>query len=187
MLHGPLVAPPCPDRPSPCRDGLPYCEADYHAKFGIRCDGCEKFITGRVLEVSGARWAGPLGALRGLPLCPARCSVVPRLPFLPAVCRPRPVPPPPGSLLGPLCVQSWSQCGWDLELDCFCLSLLAWDSRAGVGSEAGRGSGDCGAPMGGMEWSPGRRLNGGCRVGRFRCWQCWASAAGCPGHGCAPR
>ncbi|XP_023555645.1 actin-binding LIM protein 2 isoform X15 [Octodon degus] len=32
------------------KDGLPYCEADYHAKFGIRCDGCEKFITGRVLE-----------------------------------------------------------------------------------------------------------------------------------------
>ncbi|XP_013362237.1 PREDICTED: actin-binding LIM protein 2 isoform X17 [Chinchilla lanigera] len=32
------------------KDGLPYCEADYHAKFGIRCNGCEKFITGRVLE-----------------------------------------------------------------------------------------------------------------------------------------
>uniref|UniRef100_A0A2K6GUW1 Actin-binding LIM protein 2 n=1 Tax=Propithecus coquereli TaxID=379532 RepID=A0A2K6GUW1_PROCO len=32
------------------KDGLPYCEADYHAKFGIRCDGCEKYITGRVLE-----------------------------------------------------------------------------------------------------------------------------------------
>ncbi|XP_045690028.1 actin-binding LIM protein 2 isoform X14 [Phyllostomus hastatus] len=32
------------------KDGLPYCEADYHAKFGIRCDGCEKYITGHVLE-----------------------------------------------------------------------------------------------------------------------------------------
>ncbi|XP_029805015.1 actin-binding LIM protein 2 isoform X22 [Suricata suricatta] len=32
------------------KDGLPYCEADYHSKFGIRCDGCEKFITGHVLE-----------------------------------------------------------------------------------------------------------------------------------------
>nr|XP_040148661.1 actin-binding LIM protein 2 isoform X20 [Ictidomys tridecemlineatus] len=32
------------------KDGLPYCETDYHAKFGIRCDTCEKYITGRVLE-----------------------------------------------------------------------------------------------------------------------------------------
>lgn len=32
------------------KDGLPYCEADYHTKFGIRCDSCEKYITGRVLE-----------------------------------------------------------------------------------------------------------------------------------------
>uniref|UniRef100_A0A8D2CU68 Actin-binding LIM protein 2 n=1 Tax=Sciurus vulgaris TaxID=55149 RepID=A0A8D2CU68_SCIVU len=32
------------------KDGLPYCETDYHAKFGIRCDGCEKYVTGRVLE-----------------------------------------------------------------------------------------------------------------------------------------
>nr|XP_034364423.1 actin-binding LIM protein 2 isoform X9 [Arvicanthis niloticus] len=32
------------------KDGLPYCETDYHTKFGIRCDGCEKYITGRVLE-----------------------------------------------------------------------------------------------------------------------------------------
>nr|XP_013012939.1 actin-binding LIM protein 2 isoform X13 [Cavia porcellus] len=32
------------------KEGLPYCEADYHAKFGIRCSSCEKFITGRVLE-----------------------------------------------------------------------------------------------------------------------------------------
>ncbi|XP_060044517.1 actin-binding LIM protein 2 isoform X3 [Erinaceus europaeus] len=32
------------------RDGLPYCETDYHSKFGIRCDGCNKYITGHVLE-----------------------------------------------------------------------------------------------------------------------------------------
>ncbi|XP_038202829.1 actin-binding LIM protein 2 isoform X4 [Arvicola amphibius] len=32
------------------KNGLPYCEADYHTKFGIRCDRCEKYITGRVLE-----------------------------------------------------------------------------------------------------------------------------------------
>ncbi|XP_072190349.1 actin-binding LIM protein 2 isoform X12 [Excalfactoria chinensis] len=32
------------------KDGIPYCEMDYHAKFGIRCDNCEKYITGRVLE-----------------------------------------------------------------------------------------------------------------------------------------
>ncbi|XP_040411667.1 actin-binding LIM protein 2 isoform X9 [Cygnus olor] len=32
------------------KDGIPYCETDYHAKFGIRCDNCEKYITGRVLE-----------------------------------------------------------------------------------------------------------------------------------------
>ncbi|XP_008831074.1 actin-binding LIM protein 2 isoform X11 [Nannospalax galili] len=32
------------------KDGLPYCETDYHTKFGIRCDSCTKYITGRVLE-----------------------------------------------------------------------------------------------------------------------------------------
>ncbi|XP_070614222.1 actin-binding LIM protein 2 [Erythrolamprus reginae] len=32
------------------RDGVPYCERDYHTKFGIQCDRCGKFITGRVLE-----------------------------------------------------------------------------------------------------------------------------------------
>ncbi|XP_070255950.1 actin-binding LIM protein 2 isoform X1 [Myotis yumanensis] len=44
------------------KDGLPYCEADYHAKFGIRCDGCEKFITGHVLE-AGEKHYHPLCAL----------------------------------------------------------------------------------------------------------------------------
>uniref|UniRef100_A0A8C8S4X0 Actin-binding LIM protein 2 n=1 Tax=Pelusios castaneus TaxID=367368 RepID=A0A8C8S4X0_9SAUR len=32
------------------KDGIPYCEMDYHAKFGIKCDSCDKYITGRVLE-----------------------------------------------------------------------------------------------------------------------------------------
>uniref|UniRef100_A0A673FGC5 Actin-binding LIM protein 2-like n=1 Tax=Sinocyclocheilus rhinocerous TaxID=307959 RepID=A0A673FGC5_9TELE len=31
-------------------DGIPYCEADYHAMFGIQCDTCKKYITGKVLE-----------------------------------------------------------------------------------------------------------------------------------------
>ncbi|XP_028341763.1 actin-binding LIM protein 2-like, partial [Physeter macrocephalus] len=38
------------------KDGLPYCEADYHTEFGIRCDGCEKYITGHVLEVRRPAW-----------------------------------------------------------------------------------------------------------------------------------
>ncbi|XP_059952558.1 actin-binding LIM protein 2 [Mesoplodon densirostris] len=44
------------------KDGLPYCEADYHNKFGIRCDGCEKYITGHVLE-AGEKHFHPLCAL----------------------------------------------------------------------------------------------------------------------------
>nr|XP_033805949.1 actin-binding LIM protein 2 isoform X5 [Geotrypetes seraphini] len=32
------------------KDGVPYCEKDYHTKYGIRCDHCEKYITGKVLE-----------------------------------------------------------------------------------------------------------------------------------------
>ncbi|XP_051522427.1 actin-binding LIM protein 2-like isoform X6 [Myxocyprinus asiaticus] len=32
------------------KDGIPYCEADYHAMFGIQCDTCKKYITGKVLE-----------------------------------------------------------------------------------------------------------------------------------------
>lgn len=51
MLGAKWVTPCPPDWLSRFRDGLPYCEADYHTKFGIRCDGCEKYITGRVLEV----------------------------------------------------------------------------------------------------------------------------------------
>ncbi|XP_069924103.1 actin-binding LIM protein 2 isoform X2 [Oryctolagus cuniculus] len=46
------------------KDGLPYCEADYHSEFGIRCDGCDKYITGRVLE-AGEKHYHPSCALCG--------------------------------------------------------------------------------------------------------------------------
>ncbi|XP_024143387.1 actin-binding LIM protein 2 isoform X11 [Oryzias melastigma] len=32
------------------KDGIPYCETDYHAMFGIKCESCKKYITGKVLE-----------------------------------------------------------------------------------------------------------------------------------------
>nr|XP_057934193.1 actin-binding LIM protein 2 isoform X1 [Doryrhamphus excisus] len=32
------------------KDGIPYCEMDYHAMFGIQCESCRKYITGKVLE-----------------------------------------------------------------------------------------------------------------------------------------
>ncbi|MGH0126612.1 UNVERIFIED_CONTAM: hypothetical protein FKN15_016524 [Acipenser sinensis] len=32
------------------RNGIPYCEVDYHAMFGIQCEHCKKYITGKVLE-----------------------------------------------------------------------------------------------------------------------------------------
>nr|XP_054591627.1 actin-binding LIM protein 2 isoform X11 [Nothobranchius furzeri] len=32
------------------KDGIPYCEMDYHAMFGIQCESCKMFITGKVLE-----------------------------------------------------------------------------------------------------------------------------------------
>lgn len=99
-----------PDCLAHCRDGLPYCEADYHAKFGIRCDGCEKYITGHVLEVSpapGGCWVlPPHEEQRGLrvakrPVCLCKnpyqspCHL-----FLPAVPEDtwERVLPPPGSL-----------------------------------------------------------------------------------------
>uniref|UniRef100_A0A3B1JL09 Actin-binding LIM protein 2 n=1 Tax=Astyanax mexicanus TaxID=7994 RepID=A0A3B1JL09_ASTMX len=31
-------------------DGIPYCEMDYHAMYGIQCENCKKYITGKVLE-----------------------------------------------------------------------------------------------------------------------------------------
>ncbi|XP_029304518.1 actin-binding LIM protein 3-like isoform X3 [Cottoperca gobio] len=38
------------------KDGIPYCETDYHTQFGIRCDSCNKYISGRVLEAGGKRY-----------------------------------------------------------------------------------------------------------------------------------
>ena len=32
------------------RDGIPYCERDYQEQFGITCAGCERYITGKVLQ-----------------------------------------------------------------------------------------------------------------------------------------
>ncbi|XP_037836758.1 actin-binding LIM protein 1 isoform X3 [Kryptolebias marmoratus] len=32
------------------KDGVPYCERDYQTQFGVKCDACQKFITGKVLE-----------------------------------------------------------------------------------------------------------------------------------------
>ncbi|XP_027893580.1 actin-binding LIM protein 2 isoform X9 [Xiphophorus couchianus] len=32
------------------KDGIPYCEMDYHAMFGLQCESCKKYITGKVLE-----------------------------------------------------------------------------------------------------------------------------------------
>ncbi|XP_028332170.1 actin-binding LIM protein 1-like isoform X3 [Gouania willdenowi] len=32
------------------KDGVPYCERDYQIQFGIQCEACQKFITGKVLE-----------------------------------------------------------------------------------------------------------------------------------------
>ncbi|KAJ8266778.1 hypothetical protein GJAV_G00134600 [Gymnothorax javanicus] len=38
------------------KDGVPYCEADYHAQFGIRCETCDRYISGRVLEAGGKHY-----------------------------------------------------------------------------------------------------------------------------------
>ncbi|XP_056140283.1 actin-binding LIM protein 3-like [Lampris incognitus] len=38
------------------KDGVPYCESDYHAQFGIRCETCNRFISGRVLEAGGKHY-----------------------------------------------------------------------------------------------------------------------------------
>ncbi|XP_035002406.2 actin-binding LIM protein 1 isoform X4 [Hippoglossus stenolepis] len=46
------------------KDGVPYCERDYQIKFGIQCEACHKFITGKVLEAGDKHYH---------PSC-ARCS-----------------------------------------------------------------------------------------------------------------
>ncbi|XP_076017285.1 actin-binding LIM protein 3-like isoform X2 [Genypterus blacodes] len=38
------------------KDGIPYCETDYHAQFGIRCESCSRYISGRVLEAGGKHY-----------------------------------------------------------------------------------------------------------------------------------
>ncbi|XP_011478679.1 actin-binding LIM protein 3 isoform X6 [Oryzias latipes] len=38
------------------KDGVPYCEADYHAQFGVKCEGCSRYISGRVLEAGGKHY-----------------------------------------------------------------------------------------------------------------------------------
>ncbi|XP_057682405.1 actin-binding LIM protein 1-like isoform X3 [Corythoichthys intestinalis] len=46
------------------KDGVPYCEKDYQLQFGVQCDSCQKFITGKVLEAGDKHYH---------PEC-ARCS-----------------------------------------------------------------------------------------------------------------
>ncbi|XP_029297745.1 actin-binding LIM protein 3 isoform X5 [Cottoperca gobio] len=46
------------------KDGVPYCEADYHAQYGVKCETCCRYISGRVLEAGGKHYH---------PTC-ARCS-----------------------------------------------------------------------------------------------------------------
>uniref|UniRef100_A0A8C6TG59 Actin binding LIM protein 1b n=1 Tax=Neogobius melanostomus TaxID=47308 RepID=A0A8C6TG59_9GOBI len=46
------------------KDGVPYCEKDYQLQYGVKCDACQKFITGRVLEAGDKHYH---------PSC-ARCS-----------------------------------------------------------------------------------------------------------------
>ncbi|XP_067858268.1 actin-binding LIM protein 1 isoform X7 [Heptranchias perlo] len=46
------------------KDGAPYCEKDYQSLFGVKCEDCDKFITGKVLEAGDKHYH---------PSC-ARCS-----------------------------------------------------------------------------------------------------------------
>uniref|UniRef100_A0A8P4KN50 LIM zinc-binding domain-containing protein n=1 Tax=Dicentrarchus labrax TaxID=13489 RepID=A0A8P4KN50_DICLA len=46
------------------KDGVPYCERDYQIQFGVQCEACQKFITGKVLEAGDKHYH---------PTC-ARCS-----------------------------------------------------------------------------------------------------------------
>ncbi|XP_061757835.1 actin-binding LIM protein 3 isoform X2 [Nerophis ophidion] len=38
------------------KDGVPYCEADYHAQYGVKCEACCRYISGRVLEAGGKHY-----------------------------------------------------------------------------------------------------------------------------------
>ncbi|KAK7148971.1 hypothetical protein R3I93_013092 [Phoxinus phoxinus] len=46
------------------KDGAPYCEQDYQVQFGVQCEACQQFITGKVLEAGDKHYH---------PSC-ARCS-----------------------------------------------------------------------------------------------------------------
>uniref|UniRef100_A0A3Q3LZ04 Uncharacterized protein n=1 Tax=Mastacembelus armatus TaxID=205130 RepID=A0A3Q3LZ04_9TELE len=46
------------------KDGVPYCERDYQIQFGVQCDTCQQYITGKVLEAGDKHYH---------PRC-ARCS-----------------------------------------------------------------------------------------------------------------
>ncbi|XP_054238180.1 actin-binding LIM protein 1 [Indicator indicator] len=46
------------------KDGIPYCEKDYQVLFGVKCEACHQFITGKVLEAGDKHYH---------PSC-ARCS-----------------------------------------------------------------------------------------------------------------
>uniref|UniRef100_H3D7C1 Actin binding LIM protein 1a n=1 Tax=Tetraodon nigroviridis TaxID=99883 RepID=H3D7C1_TETNG len=46
------------------KDGAPYCERDYQINFGVQCEACHQFITGKVLEAGDKHYH---------PSC-ARCS-----------------------------------------------------------------------------------------------------------------
>lgn len=37
------------------RAGVPYCERDYQRLFGVRCAYCQRYISGKVLQVSATR------------------------------------------------------------------------------------------------------------------------------------
>ncbi|XP_058271234.1 actin-binding LIM protein 3-like isoform X3 [Hemibagrus wyckioides] len=38
------------------KNGIPYCEADYHRQFGIRCETCHRYVSGKVLEAGGKHY-----------------------------------------------------------------------------------------------------------------------------------
>ncbi|XP_051536545.1 actin-binding LIM protein 3-like [Myxocyprinus asiaticus] len=38
------------------KDGIPYCVSDYQNQFGIRCETCRRYISGRVLETGGKHY-----------------------------------------------------------------------------------------------------------------------------------
>lgn len=37
------------------RAGVPYCERDYQRLYGVRCAYCQRYISGKVLQVSAKR------------------------------------------------------------------------------------------------------------------------------------